>query len=136
MILLDTVAFIDLAVGDSVSDAARAAIVDAERQRGLFISAISLWEIDTLARRTGRTGQMLGRNARRWTSFAFTQIPAIVIAFEAEDALALTELPAMHADPADRMLVATARRRGIPLLTNDRKILALAGQGHVEAIAC
>jgi PIN domain nuclease of toxin-antitoxin system len=31
----------------------------------------------------------------------------------------------MHADPADRILVATARQHGLKLLTADKKLLAL-----------
>ncbi len=41
-----------------------------------------------------------------------------------EIAVASTQLPApFHRDPADQMIVATARVRSDPLLTADRKIL-------------
>jgi PIN domain nuclease of toxin-antitoxin system len=39
-------------------------------------------------------------------------------------------------DPADRLLIATARDLGVPLVTRDRRILDYAAQGHVDAIAC
>lgn len=39
-----------------------------------------------------------------------------------------------HFDPADRMLVATARALRCPILTSDAKILAYASAGHVAAI--
>jgi len=42
----------------------------------------------------------------------------------------------LHGDPADRLLVATARDLGVPLVTRDARILNYAAQGHVEAIAC
>lgn len=46
-------------------------------------------------------------------------------------------LPALlHSVPADRMLIATARALGVLILTSDRKILAYADMGHVQAIAC
>lgn len=40
-----------------------------------------------------------------------------------------------HADPADRMLVATARLNGLTLLTADRRILDYAVTGHVRTKA-
>ena len=46
-----------------------------------------------------------------------------------------TRLPfAMHADPADRMLVATARHLGATLVTADRALLGVAGKGHFRAM--
>jgi len=39
-----------------------------------------------------------------------------------------------HADPADRMIIATARHSGIPLLTADRAILDYGAAGHVHAM--
>ena len=33
-----------------------------------------------------------------------------------------------HGDPADRLLVATAHERGVPLLTRDRHVLAYAAE--------
>jgi PIN domain nuclease of toxin-antitoxin system len=43
---------------------------------------------------------------------------------------------AFHGDPADRMLVATARHMNISLLTRDQRILAYSAGGHVEAVEC
>jgi PIN domain nuclease of toxin-antitoxin system len=136
MILIDTVAFIRHACGQPMPAAARDAIRVAEDQGGLFLSVVSLWEIETLARKTGRTSAIFGEDPKRWLSDCLAVIPVIVTAFDAEDALALFDLPPMHNDPADRMLVATARRRDLPLVTSDEKILALAESGHVQAIAC
>ncbi|MCC5622330.1 PIN domain-containing protein [Nostoc sp. CHAB 5715] len=48
------------------------------------------------------------------------------------DAIASTQLPDnFHKDPADRILVAIARRYGIPLVTCDAKIL---NYPHVQTI--
>lgn len=38
-------------------------------------------------------------------------------------------------DPADRLLIATAREFGVPLVARDRRFLDYAWQGHGEAIA-
>ena len=52
-------------------------------------------------------------------------------------ALATAELPnPLHDDPADRLLIATARDLDVPLVTRDARILAYAAAGHVRAIAC
>ena len=40
-----------------------------------------------------------------------------------------------HPDPADRLLVATARRENAVLVTQDRKILAYGASGHVRVMA-
>ena len=39
-------------------------------------------------------------------------------------------------DPADRMIISTARHQDLTIITRDRLILAYAGEGHVRAIAC
>ena len=41
-----------------------------------------------------------------------------------------------HNDPADRILVATARQERMTLVTRDRAILDYAARGHVRALAC
>jgi PIN domain nuclease of toxin-antitoxin system len=54
-----------------------------------------------------------------------------------EVALSAAYLPGdFHRDPADRLLIATARELDVPLVTRDRRILDYAGQGHVDAIPC
>jgi len=136
LILLDTVAFIRLAQGEPLSETALRAVAAADRAQAMLLSVVSIWELDTLARRTGKTGAVIGLDAKHWITTALSRIPAIVIAFDAEDAMALLDLPPMHADPADRMLVATARRRAIPLVTSDDKILDMAKRGQLAAIGC
>ncbi len=51
-------------------------------------------------------------------------------------ALGANQLPGQfHADPADRLLVATASHQGLRLLTEDRKSLDYGRQGYVRAHA-
>ena len=40
-----------------------------------------------------------------------------------------------HADPADRLLVATARRKNAVLVTQDENILEQGAAGHVRVLA-
>jgi PIN domain nuclease of toxin-antitoxin system len=42
----------------------------------------------------------------------------------------------MHGDPADQIIVATARHLGTVIVTRDSRILAYARRGHVGAIRC
>jgi PIN domain nuclease of toxin-antitoxin system len=49
------------------------------------------------------------------------------IPLDGEVAVAAVELPDFHQDPADRLIVATARDEGARLLTSDRRILGWAG---------
>ena len=64
--------------------------------------------------------------------------PAIRAApFTPEIAIDASRLPgSLHPDPADRLLIATARHLGVPLVTRDAKIIAYAGQGLVDVLPC
>ena len=42
----------------------------------------------------------------------------------------------IHRDPADRIIVATARALDLTVVTSDRLILDYAARGHVRALAC
>lgn len=42
----------------------------------------------------------------------------------------------LHSDPADRILIATARAFDLTLVTRDQLILDYARSGHVRALAC
>ena len=42
----------------------------------------------------------------------------------------------LHRDPADRILIATARALDLMLMTRDEAILEYASRGHVRALAC
>ena len=44
--------------------------------------------------------------------------------------------PEVHSDPADRFLIATARRCQVPLMTGDRRIIGYAAGGILDVIAC
>ncbi|MEE9453578.1 MAG: PIN domain-containing protein [Paracoccaceae bacterium] len=42
----------------------------------------------------------------------------------------------IHKDPADRIIIATAREYAMTILTRDQKILDYAEMGHVNALRC
>ena len=50
-------------------------------------------------------------------------------------AIASTRLPGdLHGDPADRLIVATARAHGATLMTKDSKLLAYGRAGHTSVM--
>ena len=120
MLVLDTHAWIWWAADKpKLSRKARAAI---EAERSLAISDISLWEVATLCE-LGRIRLRLP--LREWleqvVALAQVERAGISPAVAAEVA-ALP--PTFHRDPADRIIVASARIHGARLLTHDRRIIA------------
>lgn len=69
---------------------------------------------------------------------AFLQLPGIVLEDLTADILMNSSLlPApIHGDPADRILIATARALDLTIVTRDQLILDYATHGHVRALAC
>jgi PIN domain nuclease of toxin-antitoxin system len=136
-VLLDTCAVIWLANGNPLLNGADSTIIYAALADGVFVSPISAWEIGMLARpKAGRAITFLPDPATWFASFMAG--PAIKpAAFTAEIAIAASGLPEpLHGDPADRLLIATARQLSMPIVTRDTKILAYAAAGHVSAISC
>ena len=133
MILLDTHAFVWTVGGDGrLGPRARAAVEEAASADGVLVSAITPWEIALLVE---KRRLRLGREVGAWLESALA-LPGIVLApIEPAIAVDSTRLPGQfHADPADRLIVATSRHRGVPLLTADRPILSYAASGHLQAV--
>ena len=136
-VLLDTCALIWLANGDPLSSVSVGAIVEAGLGAGVFVSPISAWEIGLLSRpRAGRALQFLP-DATTWFArlmAAPTIKPAV---FNGEIAIAASMLPEpLHGDPADRLLIATARHTAMPIVTRDSKVIGYGDAGHIQVIAC
>ncbi|HEY5072417.1 MAG TPA: type II toxin-antitoxin system VapC family toxin [Caulobacteraceae bacterium] len=133
MILADTHVLIWAVNNDPRLGTAARGTIDAEAARGaLCVSAITPWEIALLAHR-GRLA--LGREVGVWIEAALA-LPGIVLApIEPMIAVESIQLPgSLRGDPADRFIIATARRHGWPLITADATILSYGAAGHVEVI--
>jgi PIN domain nuclease of toxin-antitoxin system len=138
-VLLDTCALIWLANGDRLHRPATEAIIAAGLSHGIFVSPISAWEVALLARPQGRNSLPAEFLPTPQTWFARVMAgPGIRPApFTPDIAIHASYLPGeIHGDPADRMIVATARQLGVPVVTRDARILAYARRGHVAAIRC
>ncbi|MGA3371340.1 MAG: type II toxin-antitoxin system VapC family toxin [Terracidiphilus sp.] len=98
----------------------------------IAVSAITPWEIGLLVSK-GRL--QLGSDVMQWIRSALAKPGVRLAPLEPEIAVASTRLPfEMHADPADRILVATARHLGATLVTADGALLDLAKNGHFRAL--
>jgi PIN domain nuclease of toxin-antitoxin system len=108
-------------------------LVEAAVQRGeLLISAISIWEIAVLdaIRRIE-----LAQDVRTWVGRALGFPGVRLKGLSPSIAIESTRLPGgLHRDPADRILIATARLTGAALVTCDERLLAYAEQGHVQVV--
>lgn len=94
----------------------------------IAVSAITPWEIGLLVSK-GRL--QLGADVMEWIREALAKPGVQLAPFTPEIAVASTRLPfEMHADPADRILVATARHLGATLVTADKALLDMAKNGH------
>lgn len=134
-LLLDTCALIWIATDSRISRQAEDALnASATAEVGVMVSPISAWELGMLASKR---------------KLPAAQGPAALFdEFVARPGIALERLtPAVlidssflpgdfRADPADRIMVATARAFDLVVVTRDSAILAYAAAGYVRALEC
>jgi PIN domain nuclease of toxin-antitoxin system len=81
---------------------------------------ISLWEVAMLVQ-LGRL--QLDDGLDEWLRIAASSATVAVIPISPAVVTEMNRLPTtFHQDPADRLIVATARARGLPLATHDARI--------------
>jgi PIN domain nuclease of toxin-antitoxin system len=135
-VLLDTCALIWIGNRGPIAAEAWNVIRHAGLTDGVFVSPISAWEIGLLAA-AAKVANPFAPNAKAWFAQMMTAPGIRPAAFTPDVAIDSSTLPGdFHRDPADRMIVATARALNMPVVTRDRKILDYAAAGHVKAIAC
>ena len=121
MIVLDTHAWIWWVDGDERLTLTQRDAIAAEEGSLIGVSAISCWEVAKLVE-LGRVA--LSCSLEEWLDQALSYPGVQLIALTPEIAIESTRLPGdFHRDPADQIIVATARVYGCSLVTSDEKIL-------------
>jgi PIN domain nuclease of toxin-antitoxin system len=115
---LDTHAWIWWVTGDRrLSRRARSAIRRATGRDGVWLSAISIWEV---AKRVEKQQLVLDRPLRDWLSLALSSPGLLVAELTTDILLESCNLPQpFHGDPADQMIAATVREHNGMLITRD-----------------
>jgi PIN domain nuclease of toxin-antitoxin system len=105
-------------------------VISTEQKNGeILISSISCWEIAMLI---AKDRIAISMDVEAWLNLV-KQIDSVrFVSVDNEIAVKSTELPGeFHKDPADRMIVATARKFAASLVTADEKIRSYP---HVKTI--
>lgn len=122
MILLDThiwLWWISDNSGMSVDEKEELDLLASRKQ--LYISSISIWEIEILDRK-GKLS--FSPNFELWMEKILKIDPVKILPIHADVILAQRLLPEnFHGDPADRLITATSIKMGYPLATKDQKII-------------
>jgi len=132
-LLLDTHYWIWLQAGSGhqISLKLRASVERAGAEGRLLLSVISVWELAMLEAK-GRI--RLHLPSEEWVRQALATPGLALAPLTPEIAIESSRLPGeFHGDPADRIIVATARRMRARVLTADERILEYGRQNHVVA---
>lgn len=116
--LLDTHALIFWSNRESVSDEFIHYFDRQEQQGSIYVSPVSIWEIAFLVKR----GRLELVDVQSWQEDLLSNTGLQLLPPSATDMIDSVNLPDIHKDPFDRLLISQARRHGMLLVTRDRKI--------------
>ncbi len=122
MIVLDTHIWVWWVHGDSALSPSMRTLLDSSEQTGIGVSAISCWEVAKLVERQRLS---LPCSVFDWLPQALSYPGVRLLDLSPRVCVESTQLPGtFHRDPADQIIVATARVFDVILVTVDAKILA------------
>lgn len=132
-ILLDTHAWIWYVSGNaSLNKTTQKMITTALYNNEAHLAAISLWEICMLDKKQHITLEM---PCLEWINKFLELTHVHILPITPAIAKESCDLPGnFHDDPADRMIVATARVAGLTLVTRDTRILAYSCSKYISII--
>ena len=134
LILLDTHIWLWLMTGSSkaISPKLSGLINRLKETTSIRVSAISAWEVGMLVLKNRISFEA---GFKKWIYDA-SNAPGIGIEpITIEIAMESTLLEDCHADPADRILIATAKHIGATLITHDKEILSYAKKHRFPAMS-
>jgi PIN domain nuclease of toxin-antitoxin system len=124
VILLDTHALLWWSLDPAQLSDAAAQVVEAMEEHGGYASSISIWELGVKVRRGHLELPItVDELAHRVESGGVVELVPV----DTTTWLRTLGLDWVHRDPADRVIVATALTKGVPVLTKDRTLHGFAG---------
>lgn len=134
LVLLDTHIWIWIATGDPrlQTPSFLRSVARWTSTSSMCVSVISVWEAAILEAKRRITFSV---SCLEWVQRAL-RIPGMtLVSLTPEIAVESSRLPGhFHSDPADRIIVATAKGLGATLVTQDERILAYCRTHHLHAI--
>jgi PIN domain nuclease of toxin-antitoxin system len=119
-LLLDTCAWLDAFAAPELMRPSARKLLAGEQM--VHVSAISLLEV---ARKEAKGELVFGMPLTQWFQLALPSNRIRILEIIPDIAIDATRLPGWtHKDPADQIIVATARLHGLKILTSDSKILS------------
>jgi PIN domain nuclease of toxin-antitoxin system len=133
-LLLDTHVWVWIGEGMThrLSEPLIGTIEAANQQNQIFVSTVSAWELGML---TAKQRLRFSVPVREWVLQMLEHTGFRLLPLDVDAALDASYLPGtLHGDPADRLLVATARVHGLRLATADAKLIEYGKQHHVNVL--
>lgn len=125
-----------------MEDEALFAIADAQAANSLFVSPITAWEAALAVQKRNPAGRpdLAGNDAASWFRRARRSTGARLAPVSAKVALEAARVPAIYGsgDPGDCFIIATARVKGLTVVTRDGPMttLAAAMPDYLRLIQC
>jgi PIN domain nuclease of toxin-antitoxin system len=132
LILLDTHALVWAVADTSRLGRESSRLIDEAASGGaLLISPISAWELAMLV---AKKRFLLTQPTQLWFDTLLSKTGIELAAVTPAIGIDAGHLTGIHGDPADRILIATARALDCPLMTADQRILSYAENGHLKVM--
>lgn len=100
-------------------------------QSAVRVSAISIWEVGMLV---AKARLSLSKNVHQWVQESLTAKGISLEALSVDVLLESASMEDVHGDPADRMILATARNINAMVMTADKEMIAYCNRHDLNVI--